>query len=56
MEKMPYQPELERAAIMAAPTTTVTTSDWRSGLPVLAAAAFTLRELRTDDAASLWRC
>ena len=53
MEKMPYQPELERAAIMAAPTTTVTTSDWRSGLPVLAAAAFTLRELRTDDAASL---
>jgi RimJ/RimL family protein N-acetyltransferase len=67
MEKMPYQPELERAATMAAPTTprpgsedprsgqatTVITSDWRAGLPVLATAAFTLRELRTEDAASL---
>ena len=40
---------------MAAPATTtnVTTSDWRSGLPVLATAAFTLRELCMDDAASL---
>ena len=33
--------------------TTVTTTDWRSGLPVLSAAACTLRELRLDDAASL---
>ena len=55
MEKMPYQAELERAATMATPaaTSTVTTSDWHSGLPVLAAADFTLRELRTEDAASL---
>jgi len=54
MEKMPYRQELERAATMAAPaTTTVITSDWRSGLPVLATAAFSLRELRISDAASL---
>lgn len=67
MEKMPYQPELERAATMAAPTsprpgsedarsgqaTQVTISDWRSGLPVLSNAEFTLRELRTEDAPSL---
>ena len=52
MKKTPYQPELERAATMAAPSTVVT-SDWRSGLPVLATAAFTLRELRTEDATSL---
>ena len=52
MEKMPYQPELERAATMAAQTT-VTTSDWRSGLPVLATPEFTLRELRSEDAPSL---
>ena len=55
MEKMPYQPELERAATMAVPatTTTVTTTDWRSGLPVLGAATFTLRELRMEDAQAL---
>lgn len=55
MEKMPYQPELERAVTMAAPATvtTVTTTDWRSGLPVLATAACTLRELRIEDAPSL---
>jgi len=33
--------------------TTVTTSDWKAGLPVLTGAGFTLRELRLDDAASL---
>ena len=52
MEKMPYQPELERAAAMAAPST-VTTTDWRQSLPVLAGASFTLRELRADDAPTL---
>jgi RimJ/RimL family protein N-acetyltransferase len=31
----------------------VTTTDWRGGLPVLAASTFTLRELRADDAPSL---
>ena len=57
MEKMPFQPELERATIMSTPTittrTTVTTSDWKSGLPVLTGMGFTLRELRVSDAASL---
>lgn len=52
MEKMPYQPELERAATMAAPSA-VTTSDWRMGLPVLAGDQFVLRELRAEDAPSL---
>jgi ribosomal-protein-alanine N-acetyltransferase len=52
MEKMPYQPELERAEAMATPST-VTTSDWRRSLPVLAGEKFILRELRADDAASL---
>ena len=59
MEKMPFQPELERATTMVTSTTTtatrteVTTSDWTSGLPVLAGTSFTLRELRLEDAASL---
>ncbi|MDO8793381.1 MAG: GNAT family protein [Vicinamibacterales bacterium] len=52
MEKMPYQPELERAATMAAPAA-VTTTDWRSELPVFSAAMCTLRELRIEDATSL---
>ena len=62
MEKMPYQPELERdtyaeasvsrAATMAAPST-VTTTDWRQSLPVLAGSNFILRELRVEDAPSL---
>ncbi|HYE86023.1 MAG TPA: GNAT family protein [Vicinamibacterales bacterium] len=33
--------------------TEVTTSDWRTGLPVLAGTCFTMRELRLDDAPSL---
>lgn len=33
--------------------TTVTTSDWKAGLPVLAGRSFTLRELRVEDAPSL---
>ena len=33
--------------------TIVTTSDWKAGLPTLAATAFTLRELRLEDAPSL---
>ena len=52
MEKMPYQPELERAATMAA-SATVATSDWRASLPVLTGSTFTLRELRPEDAPSL---
>ena len=52
MEKMPYQPELDRTTVPAA-TTGVTTTDWRNGLPVLAGSNFRLRELRIDDAPSL---
>jgi RimJ/RimL family protein N-acetyltransferase len=50
------QAELTRTTTMvnATPTqTTVTTSDWKAGLPVLAGTGFTLRELRLEDAASL---
>jgi hypothetical protein len=56
MEKMPYQPELDRTTTMATTTTTatdVTTTDWRTGLPVLAGDQITLRELRLTDAPSL---
>ena len=52
MEKMPYQPELERAATGATPGAAVA-SNWRSGLPILGSEQFTLRELRHEDAASL---
>jgi len=53
---MPFQPELTRQATMATVTSTpatVTTSDWKTGLPVLTGSSFTLRELRLDDAPSL---
>jgi len=53
MEKMPYQSELERAATMATPST-VTTTDWRASLPVLAGSNFILRELCAEDAPSLF--
>ena len=41
------------AGALRHPRTTVTTRDWKLGLPVLAGSSFTLRELRTEDAASL---
>lgn len=50
MEKMPYQPELERVQTMAS---SVTTTDWRANLPVLAGSRFVLRELRVEDAPTL---
>jgi RimJ/RimL family protein N-acetyltransferase len=62
MEKMPFHPSFERATTMVttmttpitAPSrTTVTTSDWTKGLPVMTGSTFTLRELRLEDAASL---
>ena len=54
MEKMPYQPEMDRP--MTAPTTVnpVTTSNWRSALPVLVGQKVTLRELEVSDAAALF--
>jgi ribosomal-protein-alanine N-acetyltransferase len=57
MEKMPFQPDMDRGVTMATQTThtttSVVTSDWRSALPVLTGSNFTLRELRLEDAASL---
>ena len=56
MEKMPFNPDFERATdMMRATQTPVTTatSDWREALPVLAGSNFTLRELRLEDAPSL---
>jgi len=53
MENMPYREGL-MTAVRAVETAEVTSSDWRSGLPVLTGGWVTLRELRTDDAASLF--
>ena len=56
MEKMPFQPELQKTTTMIATTTAtqVTTTNWKASLPVLAGSTFTLRELRTEDAKSLF--
>ena len=48
MEKMPYQPELERTAAESI------SSDWRHALPVLAGKKVTLRELEVTDAPALF--
>lgn len=56
MEKMPFQPELTRTTTMintSTTQTTVTSTNWKDGLPVLAGVGFTLRELRLEDAPSL---
>jgi len=49
------QHELTRTPDMvnATTTATVTTSNWKAGLPVMAGTGFTMRELRLEDAASL---
>src|SRR5688572_16398646 len=58
MEKMPYTPEIDRAIAMlnqpAVDTTSVVTTDWKTGLPVLTGSRITLRELRASDAPSLF--
>ena len=54
MEKMPFQPGMERGARKASADPSVVSSDWRSALPVLAGSNFSLRELRVEDAASLF--
>jgi len=53
MENMPYREGLT-TQLRAVETPEVTSSDWRSGLPVLTGGWVTLRELRTEDAASLF--
>jgi RimJ/RimL family protein N-acetyltransferase len=52
MEKMPYQPELDRVAVH--PVVASTTTDWQTALPVLTAAHVTLRQLQRSDAPSLF--
>jgi RimJ/RimL family protein N-acetyltransferase len=56
MEKMPYTPEMDAAAAMLQPVTptSVVTTDWRTGLPVLTGSRVTLREMRVSDATSLF--
>jgi len=55
MEKMPFREELQ----VVQPTVTVTepavvSSDWQEGLPTLRGGQVVLRELRAEDAASLF--
>jgi ribosomal-protein-alanine N-acetyltransferase len=50
MEKMPYQPELDRPIAAAG----AVTSDWRTALPVMAGSKITLRELEVTDAPALF--
>ncbi len=54
MEKMPFQPDLDRAQVMpAVPSAATATSDWRAALPLLTGPGLTLRELRKADAPTL---
>jgi [ribosomal protein S5]-alanine N-acetyltransferase len=53
MENMPYREGLA-TELRAVEATAVTSSDWQGRLPVLTGGWVTLRELRTDDAASLF--
>src|SRR5512134_1816989 len=53
MEKMPFHRMPRTTEMTRSVQTTVTTSDWKDGLPVLAGSTFTLRELRLEDAAPL---
>jgi RimJ/RimL family protein N-acetyltransferase len=56
MEKMPFRESViafEGGVAADLHDPTVVSSDWRQGLPVLASASVTLRELRMSDAASL---
>ena len=53
MEKMPYQPDMDRP--MTATTAAGTTSsNWRNALPVLMGKKVTLRELEVSDAPALF--
>ena len=65
MEKMPFQPGMtgtaSRLARVAPPSqparlpgADVATSDWRQALPVLSSSRITLRELRIEDAPTLF--
>ncbi len=53
MEKMPYRPGVELQEAVVARTEPVTSTDWRSSLPVLAGTHVVLRELEMSDAPAL---
>ena len=55
MEQMPFQANHphKAPAMVLTTTATVTSSNWKAGLPLLAGSNFTLRELRKEDAPSL---
>ena len=54
MEKMPFRESMAvETPVTSSTQTSVVSSDWRTGLPVLATEAVTLRELRLSDAPSL---
>lgn len=53
MEKMPYQPDLDRAMTSTTATQSIS-SDWRNALPVLVGKKVTLRELEVSDAPALF--
>jgi RimJ/RimL family protein N-acetyltransferase len=53
MEKMPYQPDLDRAMTTAATNDSVSTN-WRVALPVLTGKQAMLRELELSDAPALF--
>ena len=54
MEKMPYQPGMERLEQAVTSSATTITSDWQRALPTLRSEQVVLRELRSSDAASLF--
>jgi RimJ/RimL family protein N-acetyltransferase len=54
MEKMPYQPDLDRAMTTTTTAADSISSDWRNALPVLAGKKVTLRELEVSDAPALF--
>lgn len=53
MEKMPYRDDLA-GHVLPRPTEAVVSTDWRAQLPVLRGSRVTLRELRQEDAPSLF--
>ena len=53
MEKMPYR-EDRQDAVVPSSTSTIVSSEWRDGLPLLGGATVILRELRASDAPSLF--
>ena len=54
MEKMPYQPDMDRPMTTTTTATETVTSNWREALPVLIGKKVTLRELEVSDAPALF--